>query len=386
MSNIEQWVWLSRVFMPGSPKPKKLLDSFGEIEEIYAATSSDYKKSGVSLRETEITRLEDKGLSHVQKIISDCGKHNIRIIPICDSEYPERLKNIPEPPVLLYARGERLVIDDEVAIAVVGTRNASKNGEAAAKKLGRELAEGGAVTVTGLAKGVDSIAAESAIAAGGVTVAVFGCGLDICYPRENKNLMAATEKSGTVISEYCPGTPPAGRNFPIRNRIISGLSLGTTVVEAPEKSGALITASCALEQGRDVFAVPSSIFEDTGSGSNRLICEGAKPVRSANDILSEYIHLYGEKIRAVDPVSLKEDIDPADVKGEFMFPKGYLEKFSGDNRTVIEALAGDELRPDEISARSGLPMPKVLTVLTVLEIYGNVKKLAGGKIAIKDIQ
>ncbi|MBQ7054722.1 MAG: DNA-processing protein DprA, partial [Oscillospiraceae bacterium] len=210
-----------------------------------------------------------------------------------------------------------------------------------------------------------------------------------CYPRGNKRLFAEVENSGTIISEYPPGTEPSRYNFPKRNRIMSGISLGTVVVEAPKRSGALITASLALEQNRDVFAVPGGIFEVAAEGSNELIRAGAIPVMSGFDVMAEYDGNYGicngVKVNYEPVKSPKErDVPVAECQEEkkFSFPDGYLDKFSPEERAVIEAIGGQELRADDISEKSGVKMQRLLSLMTLLEIRGAVKQIPGGKYRI----
>ena len=208
--------------------------------------------------------------------------------PFLDAAYPGRLKNIYDPPALLYCKGRLPLLDDLLCVAVVGTRDCTPYGVACAEKLGFGLASGGAAVVSGLAKGIDAAAIRGALRAGGVTVGVVGNGLDVYYPYESRYLYEDVASAGILLSEYPPGTEPASGHFPVRNRIISGLSLAALVVEAPEKSGALITAATALEQGRDVFAVPGPIDAPASVGCNRLIRDGAGLVSDASDILREY--------------------------------------------------------------------------------------------------
>lgn len=393
MPKKELWIWLSECLNSGSRKIKIILSHFGTIEAVYAATPEEYEALPRTVNDKDKELLCHKSLVRVRKIISDCKEKNIRIITPQDEEYPECLWDISTPPAVLYARGEPLNVKDIPAIAVVGTRRASKNGQESARKIARDIALGGGTVVTGFARGVDTLATEGAVSAGGKTVAVLGCGADICYPSENKRLMDAVLKNGTVVSEYPPGTRPTRLSFPMRNRIISGITLGTVVVEAPEKSGALITANFALEQGRDVFAVPAGIFERSSQGSNRLIREGAIPVMSGHDILSEYVRLFGDRINPgitdsdTEEIPQTENIEKIkEEKKEFSFPDGYLDKFSDDDRAVMTAIAGAELRADDIAEKSGIPIQKVLALLTLLEIRGHLKQLAGGRFVIKDIE
>lgn len=384
---LEKWIWFSEAVSCGSLAGDKLLEAFSDVERIYGASKEQCRAAYPRLREATLGRLSDKSLEGAGKIIANCAKKGIRIIMRESAEYPERLRNIPTAPIVLYAKGEMLDIDSTAAIGIVGTRDASDYGERAAKLLGREIAEIGGVVVSGLAKGIDAFAMEGAFSAGGKCIAVLGCGVDISYPRENEHLQKKTEMNGTVLSEYPPGTRPDRINFPRRNRIISGLSLGTVVVEAPEKSGALYTAKYALEQNRDVFAVPSGIFDERSAGTNRLIREGAIPVSSGRDILSEYKHLFGEELRFEESAKERKS-EPVPKKEEKKAPreekKKELPAGLSDKELAIASAIRDEAKfADEIAMASGLPVSAVLTHLTMLEIRGTVIRLPGSRFILK---
>lgn len=383
--NPEKWIWLSLALPFGSLRIKRVISHFGSADAVYASDRETIKAACLSLFSKEIEALADKDLTEAKKIASQCIKKNIRITAWGDPEYPERLWHTDNPPAVLYLKGEPLCVDEKAAVAIVGTRNASSGGEAASEKIAAEIAACGGVVVTGLAKGIDSCAARGALRAGGKVIGVLGCGVDVCYPRGNKRLFTEVENSGTIISEYPPGTEPSRYNFPKRNRIMSGISLGTVVVEAPKRSGALITASLALEQNRDVFAVPGGIFETAAEGSNELIRAGAIPVMSGFDVMAEYDGSYGISSGVqvnYEPVkSQKERTVPVAEcqEKQFSFPDGYLDKFSPEERAVIEAIGGEELRADDISEKSGVKMQRLLSLMTLLEIRGAVKQIPGGK-------
>ena len=258
MSALKHWLWLSSLRGLGSQTRLALLRRFGSPEDIYYADEGELLLTEGIKRE-EAALLENKSLAAAEKILADCSRLGLRILTIQDAEYPGRLKNIYDPPILLYVKGRLPAFDEEAAVAVVGTRDCSPYGVACARKLGYGLASGGAVVVSGLAKGVDAEATHAALRAGGFAVGVVGNGLDIAYPHSSRALYEDIAAAGVLISEYPPGTEPARHHFPMRNRIISGLCVATLVVEAPEKSGALITAAAAVDQGRDVFAVPGPI-------------------------------------------------------------------------------------------------------------------------------
>ncbi len=381
---MDKWIWLSEVFFKGSRKAGALLAHFGDAEAVFRADRSTLINSKIPLNEKDLERLTSKDLSAALKILSDCQKEGIRIIPRTSEEFPKRLLEIADCPTLLYAKGKTLSIDDEPVIAVVGTRRASAQGRSAANKIASEIAASGGVLCSGMARGIDSIAMESALKESGRVIGVLGCGLDICYPAENKNLMKQTELSGTLISEYPPKTRPERFNFPTRNRIVSAISLGTVVIEAPEKSGALITARVALEQNRDVFAVPSGIFEATARGSNNLIREGAVPIMSGRDVMAEYVHLFPEKITLAPVATPEADAKTVAVaeKEQFSLSEAFLAKHSPDEQAILRAISADELRLDEITARCDIPIAKLLSLVTMLEIRGSLKKLSDNRFKI----
>ena len=289
------WVWLSECLGAGNRHITKLFDFFGSAFNVYSASEEDLVRSEC-VTEQMAHRLATKDLQRAYEIIDYCALNNVGILSFTDENYPERLKLLQDPPAVLYYKGTLPNFDAKVCIGVVGTRKMSEYGKNAAYKISYELASAGAVIVSGMALGIDSVAASGALSADGKTVAVLGCGIDTVYPSQHVKLQRTIEERGVVITEFSPGTKPIGTNFPIRNRIISGLSLGTLVVEADEKSGAMITAKCALMQGRGVYAIPGNIDESNSIGTNALIRDGASAVTCAEDILVNYELLYGKSL------------------------------------------------------------------------------------------
>ena len=287
MSALKYWLWLTE--LPGLKNQTRLalLRHFGTPEDVYYADAGEILLTEGMTRQ-QAALLEHHKLDTADKILADCQRLGFRILTIQDAEYPSRLKNIYDPPCLLYMKGRLPAFDEEATVAVVGTRDCTPYGVASAEKLGYGLTSGGAVVVSGLAKGIDAAATRGALRAGGMTVGVVGNGLDVHYPYESRYLYEDVAAAGVLLSEYPPGAESAKHHFPARNRIISGLSVATLVVEAPERSGALITAETANEQGRDVFAIPGPIDAPTSVGCNRLIRDGAGLVTDAWDILQEY--------------------------------------------------------------------------------------------------
>ena len=296
MAALKYWVWLATLPGLGTRTRLQLLEHFDSPEDIY------YADEGELLLTPDITKaqaalLADKSLERTEQVLADCARDGQFILTMGDSLYPNRLRTIFDPPILLYGKGALPMFDDEVAVTVVGTRSCTPYGVRAASQLGYELSKQGALLVSGMAKGIDGEALKGALRAGGFTAAVLGGGADVIYPAENRRLYHDIAATGVILSEYPPGTVPKADHFPVRNRLLSALSLATVVVEAPEKSGALITATTALEQGREVFAVPGPFDAPMSRGTNALIREGAGLVCEAWDVLSFYESRYPHKLR-----------------------------------------------------------------------------------------
>lgn len=293
--DIVYYIWLSLRCGAGSESGSLLLDEYGSPREIYDLSEEDILDIDHIPMQTR-EALCDKDIEYPRRVYEYCKRNNIGIMTLDDSIYPERLRRIYAKPILLYYVGKIIEIDENVMIACVGTRRCSEHGFRTAYKLGAELCEAGACVVSGMAAGIDSSCARGALSVGGYTIAVLGCGIDVVYPPQNRELYAQIAKHGAIITEYAPGTSPDGAHFPVRNRIISGLCQGTCVVEADKKSGALITARLAEKQGRDVFAFPGRVDETGSRGTNALIYDGARLVRGAIDIVAEYELMYPHKI------------------------------------------------------------------------------------------
>ena len=249
MAPLTYWVWLSALAGVGTAAKNRLLHAFGSPEQIFFADERAYHDADIALGQAEKAALMDKSLAEARRILDVCAEHGYRILTITDAEYPARLKNIDDPPVVLYVRGALPVIDEEACVAIVGTRSCTPYGLKTAERLRYEATRNGLLIVTGLARGIDTASALGALRAGGRVVGVLGSGVDVVYPKENAELFEDVAAVGALVSEYPPGTPALSGNFPRRNRIISGLSCGVVVVEAPPRSGALITAALALERG-----------------------------------------------------------------------------------------------------------------------------------------
>ncbi len=398
MSSLRYWVWLSLVNGVGAKKAMDLIEYFGSVEQVYFSREEDLRKI-VWLKDFEISNLMKKDLTPARNTLEKCEENGYKIITVQDAQYPERLKNIYDPPILMYIWGSMPVIDEEALIAIVGTRSCTPYGVVAAEKIGYEITRAGCNVVSGLAEGIDTAAIRGALRAGGRPVAVTGSGLDVFFPEKNRSLFHDVAATGAVISEFPPGTRPVGRNFPIRNRIISGLSLGVAVIEAPKKSGALITAARALEQGRDVFAVPGNIDSPACGGSNQLIRDGAILITCGRDIVDEYVSLFPQKLgggRQAEVVPIDESCKDAlirstvrdggaeedDAAAEEITKKKERPniddmELSDNEKKIVSVILDEPKHIDDIIVESGLPAAVVLSALTMLQINGHVIQLQG---------
>lgn len=364
MSKLKYWLWLSGRKGVTTVNKAELLKALGDPENIYNADANTLA-SVCEMTAYAADSLLDKNLDDAQRIIDECAKLHIRIMTMQDSLYPSRLLQIYDPPEVLYIKGHMPDIDDHPAIGIVGTRKCSAYGLTCAEEMGEQLAKGGAIVISGLANGIDQAALKGAVKSGKPTIGVMGCGLDVPYPKGAAKLKNDMLANGAIISEYPPGTPARAQNFPPRNRIISGLSLGITVIEAPIKSGALITARMAYEQNRDVFVHPGTVEDEVNQGNYELMRDGAKPVRNGAEVLCEYVHLFPKRIT----------LEKAEPKKPLFSKKKSDDEVSDE---IMKVLDGDEaVHIDEIIARTKLSASQVLSNLTILEITGAVKQLPG---------
>ena len=407
------WIWLATRPDLSDRKKRAVLEVFPDPEDAYLA--DEKALSVLELSAEEMTSLLDKNLTQAEKILEICEEKDIRICVLSDEEYPFRLKNIDDPPLVLYYRGQLPDFDKAPAIAAVGTRKASAYGLTAARQLGFQLVRCGAILVSGAADGIDGAAMEGALKAGGIVVGVLGNGADVVYPKCNRRLFEDTRLRGCLLSEFPPETPPYKWNFPKRNRIISGLCNGVLVVEAPARSGALITARQALEQGRDVFAMPGNVGVDTSEGTNELLRSGAILARDGWDVVVEYQHLYPETVRRYDLAKAqlqlltpdreepetkvaqepqkpakkakndkKQEKKPVDKEEKLVYSdlSARMASLTEQERHLVEKIE-NECLVDELIVRTGLPAGKVLAMLTLLEVRGFVKTLPGRRVKIK---
>ena len=354
MVELHYWVAFNRTPGVGAAKIRALIDHFGSLQAAWQADAAEWKAAGLdrraidSLRATRSTLDLDAELDRV----AACGA---RVLTWDSPEYPPLLQAIPDAPPLLYAKGELRQADRQWAVAIVGTRRATAYGRQAAEMLAGDLARSGVTIVSGLARGIDAAAHWAALKAGGRTLGVMACGIDQVYPAEHARLAAQIAERGALLTETPVGSPPEASNFPARNRIISGLALAVIVVEAGEHSGALITADRALEQGRDVFAVPGGIFSRTSAGTNRLILEGATLARSAEDVL-EALNLRMVAQQAEAQAAITQD--PIET-------------------AMLKTISHEPTHIDDIVRSMNMPVPQVSSVLAMMELKGLVRQVGG---------
>lgn len=399
------WLWYSLRTGINNRDKMALLERFRSAEDIFNATAADYFHAG--LPKSTAAALQDKDLAQARKIMAECEQMGIGVVSFGDAQYPSRLKYIADPPMVLYYKGKMPDFEQTATVGVVGTRKASLYGLQVAKRLGFQIGTCGGMVVSGMAEGIDGYATKGALLAGGKVLGVLGSGVDVVYPAKNKALFAEMERFGCLISEYPPGTPPYKWNFPQRNRIISGMSNGVLIVEAPEKSGALITARAALEQGRDVFVVPGNIDVASCVGSNALLREGATAVSHGWDILSEYAQVYGDALAlrntpepaadeekpslkvaqrpvlpARKPEKKKKPIDNG-INVAYSDKKDKLSGLSDAEQKLVNLLLEGERLVDDVIAGAGLPVAQAKATLTMLEIKGVIASLPGGRLTLK---
>ncbi|QZY56739.1 DNA-processing protein DprA [Crassaminicella profunda] len=358
MNKKEYMIWLHNIEGIGNKTLENLLKIFGNAENIFKAPAERINKLKGINHHVVHNILKNRNSCYIGELTNKIKKKNIDVIGRKNEKYPENLKYIYDPPYLLYKKGN-IFKEDVNAVAIVGARKASSYGKYVAYKLAGDLAKREITVVSGMAYGVDTMAHKGALENGGRTIAVLGCGLDTCYPKSNYHLMLEIEKNGAVISEYSIETKPFPGNFPARNRIISGMSKGVIVVEASVKSGSLITAEFALEQGREVFAVPGNINSSLSMGTNKLIKEGAKPVTDVEDVLEELQIQTNHKEEKKVPLS---DVE-SEVYGVIL-----------DKQPIHMDLLFQEL---------GFKVDKISSIITILQLKGLVEQLPGNLLIVK---
>ena len=384
---LTHWIWFSE--LPGLSQRQKLnlLRQGFEPEELYHTGTAEIEQI------PDAAPLADKDLTHAREIAQQCREKGIGILTFRDAAFPSRLRNVDDGPVLLYYRGNLPDLDAQPVIALVGTRKATPYGLRIARSMAGQIAACGGLVVSGGAFGVDAAAMESALDAGFFTVGVLGCGVDVVYPVSNRNLFERVVAKGCLISEYPPGTKPEYWHFPQRNRIISGISHGVLIVEAPRKSGALITARCALEQGRDVFVVPGNIDSAACEGSNSLLMEGAQPVMHGWNLMETYAHQYPDTVSQRDVRITPEKETPTAPCDKINIDNPAVPPYSGmmdrlsdlseEEKTLVSCLTVEPMLIDTLIDRTGIPAAKVLSMLTMLSLKGYVTMHPGRRVSAK---
>lgn len=402
MAELKYWLWLTSRKGMDSVRALKLLERFVTPEQVYYADEGDVAELGLS---PNLERsLADKSMDAPEAILGECDRLDVRVMTIQDADYPMRLRQIADPPAVLYLKGRRLHFDEEAAIAVVGAREPTAYGRRWAEQFGMELAGGGALVVSGIAQGLDACAVRGALKGGGPVACVLAGGVNVPYPVQNRFLYDDVAAAGVLVSEYPPGAPHDWRNFPRRNRILSGLCLGVLAVECRPFGGTMSTVNHAVEQDRDVFAVPGALDAPMSEGTNRLIQQGAKLVTCGRDILEEYWGRFPDKLgraapltpeaaraRMADSVQAQEreraaqqadtaaEPEPAPAKsGRELIPRSEQKRrFTDDELALLAALKDGERTADQLVDLTQVPAKRVLSALTMLQIQAAVAEHPG---------
>lgn len=392
------WIWLAELRGISLAQKHSLLQTFRDPEELYNGCPESYMQTE-QLDPKTLQALSNKDLTAARRILATCEEKRIGIISYYDGVYPSRLKNIHQPPLVLYYVGALPNWESRPVIGVVGTRSASPYGMKTGERLGYQLARCGALVVSGGAAGIDAQALSGALASGRPAVAVLGFGADVVYPAKNRDLFQLLIRKGCLLTEYSPGTPPSAWNFPQRNRIISGLSSGVLVVEAPEKSGAMVTARCAADQGRDLFAVPGNVDMPNCAGSNQLLRERATAVLSGWDVVREYASLYPDTVSEFDgePPAAPEQPEPVEdcaaqpdkkavdnqKKSHYSVEEYEAMGLTQEESALVQLVPAEPVEVDQIISASQMPAGKVLSMLTLLAVKGVVVNHPGNRISLK---
>lgn len=389
MSSRLSYVWLATRPGLGAAAAARLLEAFGSPEAVFAADREALTRlEACPLRKAQVDALCDKDTDGAARIIEQCTRDGIQIITLGDSAYPGRLRAIEDPPVVLYVRGRWPDFDVTPGIAVVGTRAATAYGLRTAEDIGASLGRAGFITVSGMALGIDGAAHRGALRAGGLTVAVLAGGADVCYPPQHRSLMGDILLTGAIVSEYPPGTEPRGDHYHARNRIISGLSVASVIVEAADyRSGALITARAALDQGRDVYAVPGALGAPQSAACNVLIERGeAALLRSPESLVRAYRGLLPQADYVAAPTRTAPKRAPAKPRPkpqqaekpqDNQKPAAAPASLSGDEKRIFELVQAGAGTPEELIERCGLPAPRVMSLVTLLEMDGVLRREKG---------
>ncbi len=396
------WIWYTLLPDLTNKQKLSLLSHFSDPEEIYHQSEASLSQIE-GLDKAAVKALMNRDMTKTQKILNICAEKDIGILPFNSQQYPPLLRNIFDPPLVLYYRGVLPDFAAQPVVGMVGTRKASVYGMNVARNFGYEIALCGGLVVSGGADGIDAAAMEGALVAEAPAVGVLGCGVDVVYPKSNRALFEKIVKNGCLLSEYLPGTKPYRWNFPERNRIISGMSNCVLVAEAPEESGALITAEHAFTQGREVFAVPGNVGTKTCAGSNALLQDRATAAVSGWSVLSNYAPLFPGKVvqRNMPAFDFAEEMvaqstrlpdknketaskaDKKDIDNVGVNPYIGIENLSEEEKTVVNHLTATPCSVDVVAECAGLPTAKVLSILTMLAIKGVVKNHPGNRVSLK---
>ncbi len=404
--NLLYWVWLSSAQRMNTFKIKNIKNRFRDPKKVYDASVDELcEVKGITSQ--DVKTLSDKSISRAENIMKAMERENVDIVTIEDEEYPAPFKDIEYPPYVLYMKGIKMDWENMLGLTVIGTRKYTQYGADVTRLMCEPLTKAGFTVISGMASGVDGAAAKAALDAGGKTVAVLGSGIDVIYPKENTDLFNRIVENGVVMTEYPPGTRPLPYNFPHRNRLMSALGKGVLIAEAPTRSGALITASQALDMGKNVFAVPGSVFKENSGGVNMLIQQGAKPVMHPRDIMCEYFSdtsavdyvradVYdSESVIKNEPseyVKPRNEKKRADVKkSESTAPRAEenkkedTERYSELNereKKIIALLTERNYGTDELARALDIKISELNNILVVLEIRGFISRLAGNNYKI----
>ena len=372
MDDLKYWVALSGIPHLGAARFRRLESYFGSLEDAWRAGESHLREAGLDWRIVQEVATVRDGLDP-ERGMEELARFGVRATSWNCEDYPPRLKEIHDPPPVLYYLGD-LLPEDELSVAVVGTRNPTAYGREAAATLSRDLASAGITIVSGLALGIDGVAHQAALDCGGRTVAVVAGGLDTVYPRAHAPLFRQIRERGAVVSEHRLGVRPDARNFPRRNRLISGMTLGTLVVEAGEGSGTRWTVQQALEQDREVFCVPGSIFSPASKFTNRMIKEGAKLVADYTDILEE-LNLSEIPEHTAPPEARQVSLEDAQENLIEGSDDGDLEGLEEEESALVARLSGEPVHVDDLCRESGIPIATITSMLTLLELKGKVAQV-----------
>lgn len=399
MSELKYWLWLTTRKGLGPAGALMVLDHFTTPERAFYGEQEDF--DALPLQPFVRQSLMDKSLDEPNRILGDCDRLGLRMMTIHDAVYPQRLRQIGVPPLVLYIKGKAFRFDEEVAIGIVGTRKPAAVSRQRAERLAMELASKGALIVSGIAEGIDSCAVTGALKAGRPVVSLLAGGVDRIFPQESRRLYEDVAAVGALVSEYPPGTPHKGDHFNPRNRILSGLCLGVLAVECEPKSGTMLTVNHALEQGREVYAIPIGLEEQCARGTNRLIHDyKARLVERAEDILEDFADRFPAKLAGLAPLSpdvararLSKVEDkpreessapkgsaPAEEKGprrELVPRQQQKARFTDDELDILAAAAKAPLTADEIVEKTQIPMKRALSALTMLQVQGAVEERPG---------